>query len=632
MSALSSHQRTNPVPSTHATAAWVFAGSCASAVARASLQAACRSNFGASFSVAPAGQSTKRGDKVADEVTRALQRLRKGTAARKLESSTLDFKTPSGGAKATFANVTEAVVCFANAAGGVVVLGVADDIVGSASIVGTDLHADTLRRAIYERTSPSLDVRVESMPVEGATLLVVTVPEGLEVYGTSTGRYSWRRGTDCMPMTAEDVGRLREERRGDDWSGRSARSGGLETADATALARARELLAGVPASGVAALSRRGDVDLMNGLGLLTPAGALTHAGRLMFARRPEGEQASIVYQYRRVSGGEPDAVLHLGGPLLLAAERLLEAVQLRLVQTPVNLTGGQQIAVQDFPVAAVREALLNALVHGDHRTGRPVQVEHSPASLTVTSPGPLVAGVTPANILRHPHRARFRLLFTAFRHLGLVEQVGAGVDRMYREMLRFGRNPPSIAEDRDQVSVTFMADEPNVRIARFINTLPASDRDDLDVLLVLGLLRRRRSVSAPMVAAEIQRSTVEAQVLLRRLCEGDRPVLEPTVGTAHRRHPNFRLRGPVLAELGPAVAYHRAPVTERDRKIVEHLTEYGSINNRTVQNLFDVDVYRASAILRDLVERDAVVRTSDQTRGHAVRYGPGPAFRARTRR
>lgn len=83
--------------------------------------------------------------------------------------------------------------------------------------------------------------------------------------------------------------------------------------------------------------------------------------------------------------------------------------------------------------------------------------------MTVISPGPLVAGVMPQNILRHPHRARFRLLFTAFRHLGLVEQVGAGVDRMYRELLRFGRTPPCIVEDSDHVSVTLVAGEPNVR-------------------------------------------------------------------------------------------------------------------------------------------------------------------------
>lgn len=517
-------------------------------------------------------------------------------------------------------------MCFANAAGGTIVLGVADDVSGPEALVGTDLTASATRRAIYERTTPGLDVTVVAHPVDDRTLLVITVPEGLEVYGTARGQYSWRRETDCSPMTADDVGRLREERASEDWSARSAGRGGSDQSDPTALARARSLLLLVPERGIAALADATAKDLLNGLGVLTPRGSLTNAGWLMFGPHGERELPRIVYQHRHAAGGEPDRVVRLTEPLVLAVDRLFDIVEARLTFTPVNLPGGQQLAIADFPPDALREALLNAAVHGDHRTGRPIQVEHSPDWLTITSPGPLVAGVTPANILRHPHRARFRSLFHAFRHLGLVEQVGQGIDRMYREMLRFGRMPPRIVDDRDQVSVTFNADRPNIRIARFIAGLPSTEQDDLDVLLILNALRQRRSVTARDIAVEIQRPVDETQQLLRRLADDDRGLLEPSRGTVGRRLPNYRLRGAVLAELGPAVAYHRAPSSERERKIVEHLSEYGSINNRTVQNMFDVDVYRASAILRDLVVRDILVRTSEQQRGQTVRYGPGPAF------
>ncbi|MGH3914892.1 MAG: AlbA family DNA-binding domain-containing protein [Pseudonocardiaceae bacterium] len=161
-------------------------------------------------------------DQGPDEIARVLQRLGKGMVVRKLESPTLDFKMPSTSPKATFGNVAEAAVCFANSVGGTIVLGVSDDVAGPGTLVGTEIAPEILRRAVYERTSPGLDVTVDSLVVDGIALLVVTVPEGLEVYGTSTGRYCWRRGTDCLPMTADDVARLREERRGDDWSARSA--------------------------------------------------------------------------------------------------------------------------------------------------------------------------------------------------------------------------------------------------------------------------------------------------------------------------------------------------------------------------------------------------------------------------
>lgn len=567
-----------------------------------------------------------------DELAAVLRQLRRGTRAKKLESHILDFKAPSNSAKDTFANLTDAAVCFANAAGGTIVLGVADDVPGLDAIVGTNLTAAAVRRAIHERTTPGLDVTVFDHVVDEKTLLVITVPEGLEVYGTTRGQYTRRRETDCTPMTADDVGRLREERASEDWSARSAGHGGPEQADPAALARARAMLLIVPERGVAALAEATAKDLLSGLGVLTPRGSLTNAGWLMFGPRSEWELPRIIYQHRQAAGGEPDRVVRMTEPLVLAVDRLFEIIEARLTYTPVNLPGGQQLAVADFPPAALREALLNAVVHGDHRTGRPIQVEHSPDWLTIASPGPLVAGVTPSNILRHPHRARFRSLFNAFRHLGLVEQVGQGIDRMYREMLRFGRTPPRIVDDRDQVTVTFNADSPNIRIARFVAGLPSPEQDDLDVLLILNVLRQRRSVTARDIASEIQRSVDETQQLLRRLADDDRGLLEPSQGTVGRKLPNYRLRGAILAELGPAVAYHRAPSSERERKIAEHMSEYGSINNRTVQNMFDVDVYRASAILRDLVARDILVRTSEQQRGQTVRYGPGPSYTAPRKR
>jgi ATP-dependent DNA helicase RecG len=65
---------------------------------------------------------------VHDELAGTLRQLRRGTRPRKLESQTLDFKAPSRTPKETFANLTDAAVCFVNSAGGVIVLGIAGDL------------------------------------------------------------------------------------------------------------------------------------------------------------------------------------------------------------------------------------------------------------------------------------------------------------------------------------------------------------------------------------------------------------------------------------------------------------------------------------------------------------------------
>ncbi len=71
----------------------------------------------------------------------------------------------------------------------------------------------------------------------------------------------------------------------------------------------------------------------------------------------------------------------------------------------------------------------------------PVHVDHSPQVLVVSSPGPLVGGVTPENILTHPSKPRNPGLARAARTVGIAEEVGRGVDRIVREMIRSGRTP-----------------------------------------------------------------------------------------------------------------------------------------------------------------------------------------------
>lgn len=61
-----------------------------------------------------------------DEATAALVRIRGGSAAADLESETLDFKENRASTAETERLLAEAAICFANSAGGTVVLGVSD--------------------------------------------------------------------------------------------------------------------------------------------------------------------------------------------------------------------------------------------------------------------------------------------------------------------------------------------------------------------------------------------------------------------------------------------------------------------------------------------------------------------------
>lgn len=568
-----------------------------------------------------------------DDVLRSIERGQ--TSASKSETVSLDFKTEKPVAKETFQDLAEAAVCFANAGGGIIVVGVSDTGVGSEAFVGTGLDGHQVRSRIHDLTQPALTVTVSDATWVGQRLLVISVPEGLDVYSTGKGIFTQRWNDKCLPMRPADVARLSDERSGIDWSARAA-GRAVEDIDGVAMLLMRGLLRSSGDDTKSRLARLDDHGLLQELRLLTDGGKLTRAADyLLCSPTKQTVHEVLVYQHRQTRSGEADQVRRWSPPLLTAFTEALSIISARITSTPVNTAQGQQLVIEDYPFAAVREALANAMIHGDLRERRPVQIEHSPEVLAVRSPGPLVTGITPENILTHGSRPRFPLIAATMRILGLAEELGQGVDRMFREMVRSGRAIPTVQVlegELAETGVDFQGGPPNVRLAKFVAELPDAERSDTDALLIAYLLCQKRSTTAKEVALVIQRTPAEAETVLRRLAHGEACMIEPTVGTANRLHPSYRFTSASLSALGPAVAYSRRSASETDRKVIEHIREYLTINNSTLQRLFDIDVYQARDLLRDLVGREMLVRVSEQTRGVAVKYGPGPKFPQKLKR
>jgi ATP-dependent DNA helicase RecG len=564
---------------------------------------------------------------VAIDIARILTELDNGRTAAELESQTLEFKQDKRLPEDTERDIAEAAVCLANGAGGTIVLGVADRRTGPEAFVGTALAIDRLRQSVYASTQPGLLVEVQDLIHQGVRLLVVRVPEGVDVYADSKGRPYRRIGNQCQPMPVAEATRLREERLGHDWSAEaSARVPG--DVSAATLETVRSVLSALPDDrrGLVALS---DLDLLRALDLLAGE-QLNRAGALLLLPA-EAERPRLVYQFRPTPGGEPTFSERLEGPLVAAFARVMEVVRTRVNSAPLNLPDGQQIQLQDFPELAVREAIANGLVHRDYRLPGAVAIEHSPAVFAVTSPGPLVAGVTPENILTHPPKPRNRTLANAARKLGFAEEFGRGIDRIYISLIRAGRGLPVIENDPGQVAIRMVGGAPNVHIARYVASLPTVERDDTDALLVLYRLCSTRVVTPQTIAPLLQRSEAEAAAILGRLAVDPPAMVERTRPARAGAGPAYKLTGPALAALGPAVTYQVRSISDTDRKVVAHVAEYGKITNRTVQNLFDVTVHPANAIIDDLVRREILIKTSVQQRGPGVEYGPGSKFPHRGR-
>ena len=555
---------------------------------------------------------------VPDEVISVFDRIDEGTLPADLESESLDFKSDRDGSTKTLRRLAKTAACLANRRGGAVVLGIEDDRSGSEAFSGTDVDVLRARRYIFENVDPPLTVSVDEHLHRDTRLLIIGVPVGADVHGVA-GRITRRVGRSCLPLTPDQVAALHTEREGRDLS-EQVTGLSVDDLDRSAMDLARRYLSRLTDER-ARWTSLSDVELSQALGVATPDGDLLVAGEQLFCVPPV---EFVSYQHRVSAGSSPDTSERLAVPLVVAFDRTLAHIAVHNRWEPLLLSDGQQLRLQRYPEDVVREALANALVHRRLDLSDPVQVEHFDDSLAITSMGPLVEGVTVDNILTTASRPRNRLLARAFRHLGLIEELGTGIARMYRSMLRLGKPPPEFLESTNSVRVSILGGPADQTFARFVALLDAPERDDVEVLLVLRYLCMNSSTGAVEIAPLLQRPQTGAARTLERMADAPSPLVEPVNASASSHRIRYRLSKAASAGLGSAVAHRRNTGREIEGTVVAYVREHGRITNRIVRSLFGVGTPRASVILRNLVERQVLERTSEAARGPAVEYGPGP--------
>lgn len=515
-------------------------------------------------------------DPLEEQLERILGRLSAGEPPRQIETTQVDVKEEPGrreGGRRILPGRTEnddaarwlagEMACMANTpGGGAIILGIADD----GTRIGTSLGPEWLRHRIWQLTEQKLTVSVRTGELDGCRLLVLTTAEAMEPIRYN-GRLRRRVGDSCVDIdpTTWHTGRL--YRTGVDWSAQpSGHTIGDINPVATRIARRYLTEAGERSNPELAVAS--DADLARRLHLADGDGRLTNAGALLLVETPG---VGIDYIRRTVPGGDSTNRTRSTGPLLeqvAEVERAADAAN-RLIHIPAGFAHRQLRAI---PPRALREAVVNGVVHRDWHSPQSTTVEHVGDTLTVTSPGGFIGGVNPSNIITHPAVPRYRSLAEAMAALNLAEREGIGVDRMIVDMISQGRPRPAIAEiDGPYVRVVLAGGDPDEPMSGLIADLePAEARADIDTLLALEHLGRHGWIDAPTAAPVLHRSVPEAEAAFERI----------TAVQLHRRPLLVAVKG------GPShlpVAYRLA---EHAREPLEHrLDSAGTAESRTSRTL-----------------------------------------------
>jgi ATP-dependent DNA helicase RecG len=171
----------------------------------------------------------------------------------------------------------------------------------------------------------------------------------------------------------------------------------------------------------------------------------TIAGVVLFGLDVRRWLPGAYVQFLRVEGdslaGDILNDRELSGDLLTVLRELDALVDAQLAQFPIPASTLTERTVESFPRVAVRELLMNAVMHRDYSSTAPLRITWLSDRVEIQSPGGLYGEASPENF---PRQTSYRnpIVAEALKGLGYVNRYGRGVIRA-QESLAANGSPPA---------------------------------------------------------------------------------------------------------------------------------------------------------------------------------------------
>ncbi len=364
------------------------------------------------------------------------------------ESKTLEFKRDIS----SLDPILKTIVAFANTAGGILIIGRSADrvLIGVKDIFKAE---ETLANAIADNIRPSILPEIEIATVDGKDLLVVKVfywraPFYLKKEGVPRGVYI-RLGSTSRPAGEELLAELQRSvltSSFDQQALSDLSKTALDMAHAAHFFKKEINEEKLRSLGVLNFVAHRLVPSIGGLilfGREAERQKFTPDARVSCARFHGDTKTNIIDRYE-VEGTILDAVKEV--PKFIARNTRLTAQIQHMYRKDIP----------EYPIVAVREALINALAHADYSlSGAHIQIAIFSDRLEIQNPGMLPFGFTLEDLKTGVSRVRNRVIARIFHELQLMEEWGSGYKRIIEACREGGYPEPKWEEIGAVIRVTF---------------------------------------------------------------------------------------------------------------------------------------------------------------------------------
>ena len=367
------------------------------------------------------------------------------------EGKTIEFKETAR----SLGGIIKTVVAFANSAGGVIVIGVKDktkELVGLPQILSEE---ERLANAITDSILPLLTPDIEIQSSRGKELLIIRVSHGIGPYylkseGPERGVYV-RFGSTNRSVDAEMLESLRLLAKKISYDELPHPQGKLDTQVM------KDLFEWV--------GKRPTAQALENLGVETSSSGKkypSNGGVLLFGSNRLQLFPDSLIRCARFAGSNREKILDqtdINAPLPSAADLIIAFIE-RNISKEGRIGRMQRVDIPQYPSLAIREAVMNALLHTDYAmTGCHIQIAIFDNRIEFTNPGSLPFGQTIEKALAGSSRIRNRVIARVFRELHLIEQWGSGLRRIVEACRGLGLKSPLMEESNNQFRLILYAEK-----------------------------------------------------------------------------------------------------------------------------------------------------------------------------
>ena len=358
-------------------------------------------------------------------------------------------------------DIGEALVAFANADGGELLIGVEDN----GSITGIDIlsakNSASLQEApksqVHAKT-PLAPIRMATVKLDGRHVLYFSVQKSTShVHLTSDGRCLQRRDLETIPIPPEDILFGRRDRESREYDREYV--DGATTNDLNR--KLVQMVAEQISPGMCIEKCMQYIDLAEYIG---PGLRLRRAALLLFANEPNRWHPRLQLRIIKVDGTElrtgaqynAKSDQTVTGNILELIEKGWESLRPHLVKTRLGKDARFGSTVM-YPELACREALVNAIAHRDYsEEGRGIEIYIFDDRMEVHNPGELLSSITIDDLIRLEgvHQSRNAITARVLRELGYMRELGEGMRRMFELMRLSELTSPELSSDSNSFCVT----------------------------------------------------------------------------------------------------------------------------------------------------------------------------------